>query len=262
MEHKSNPEMARQSFIKGTDYFSKWIKFKQEVSIPKRIAQTKTPGPDAKNSAQFVFKIFIERYELLIEKYSRGDDLNELRTMLPEIVEAWEWARREELKVFNEAEMARRHGFAVNFDAHNLALWMVSIALCLEADDELFKRMLALIGNESVDKLFEKLVGTRVSGRKPADNWLYASSYDALIAVVADPQSPHSPARLKQFLDNWYPAMKKTYWHDCHLGKDGGGYFGYWCFEAASVVKAFKLDDSLIRENPYYPKDMAAFTCM
>jgi hypothetical protein len=33
-------------------------------------------------------------------------------------------------------------------------------------------------------------------------------------------------------------------------------YNGYWCFEAAAAAKGAGIDDSLIRENKYYPKDL------
>lgn len=249
---------VRQRFIFGHDYFTKWISYDQN-KIPKLIDDLSTPSVNVKLDAQLAFRIFRKRYELLIKRYSRGDALNDLRAMLPEIVDTWEWALREELTVFTAEEMATRKGFAVNFDFYVICLWMMSIALCLEADDDLIARILAVIGNEGQDKLFETLVSQRVAGRKPANHWLYATVYDALIHVIADPTAMRTPILLSRFLDGWYPSMKKTYWHDAHLGKDGGGYFGYWCFEAAAVVKLFNLDDRSIRDHRYYPKDLAAF---
>jgi hypothetical protein len=64
---------------------------------------------------------------------------------------------------------------------------------------------------------------------------------------------------MTRFLTAWYPSMHKTYWHDCHKGPEGGGYFGYWCFEAAGAVRTCGLDDHAFRDNLYYPKDMASF---
>lgn len=53
--------------------------------------------------------------------------------------------------------------------------------------------------------------------------------------------------------------MRKAYGHDCEKAKDGGGYFGYWCFEAAGVTRAFGCDDGAWRDDPYYPKHLAAY---
>jgi hypothetical protein len=63
---------------------------------------------------------------------------------------------------------------------------------------------------------------------------------------------------MAKFLTAWRPGMSKTYWRDCHRGPEGGGYFGYWCFETAGAVRVFVMDDSAFRDNVYYPKDLAA----
>jgi hypothetical protein len=256
-ERVEAPEV-RQSFLMGGPYFSKWIEYDLK-RISHMVAQIRKPGPDQKFDAQYVFEIFIKRYELLIERYSRGDDLHELRAMLPEIVDTWEWARREELKVFTEDEMANRHGFARNLDAYSLALWMVSIAICLEADNDLLSRMLALIGNEGEDWLFECLVAHRAPGRRATDQLLYRKPYQLLKDAIEDADPTSRNRSMARFLTAWYPSMYKTYWHDCHKGPEGGGYFGYWCFEAAGAVRVCGMDDTTFRDDPYYPKDLAAY---
>jgi hypothetical protein len=250
---------VRQGFIAGHEYFSKFIAFKHDVAIPRMLAQTHSPGSNAKYRAQFVFQIFVERYELVIEKYSRGDDLNDLRAMLPDVVAGWEWARREELEVFTPEEMRRRHGFAVNFDAYSLALWMVSLALCLEADEPLLCRIVDLVGNEGEDRLYERLLATRIGGRPPGKGLLYPKPYELLDAAIDEQDQEDRDRLMLRFLKAWYPGMRKAYWHDCHKGKDGGGYFGYWCFEAAGVTRGFGFDDAAWRDDPYYPKDLAAY---
>lgn len=250
---------VRQGFIAGRDYFSRFIAFKKDVALPRMIAQCTAPSSNPKYRAQFVFQIFVERYELLIEKYSRGDDLDELRSMLPEVVADWERARRTELEVFNADEMHRRHGFAANFDAYSLALWMVSIALCLEAEAPLLRRIIDLVGNEGEDRLYERLVATRVAGRKAATALLYPRPYEMLEAAIDEQDHVDRDRLMLRFLKAWYPGMRKAYWHDAHKGKDGGGYFGYWCFEAAGVTRTFGFDDTAWRDDPYYPKDLAAY---
>jgi hypothetical protein len=248
----------RQSFLRGTDYFSRWIDYDQ-AQIERMTAQIRNRGPNPKVDAQFVFKIFTKRYELLIEKYSRGDPLDELHDMLPDVVAGWEWARREESVAFSAAEMARRHGFRENFDAYSLALWMVSIALCLEVDDALFRRIVDLVGNEGEDRLYERLVAARIASRRSTETLVYPKPYELLDAAIDERDVGDRDRLVLRFLKAWYPGMRRAYWHDCHKGKDGGGYFGYWCFEAAGVTRAFGFDDAAWRDDPHYPKDLAAF---
>ncbi len=50
---------------------------------------------------------------------------------------------------------------------------------------------------------------------------------------------------------------KKGSWYDTHKCDDDELlYYGYWCFEAAAIAKRLELDDTLIRDNKYYPKDL------
>ena len=49
--------------------------------------------------------------------------------------------------------------------------------------------------------------------------------------------------------------MKPAAWYNNDQGGEGA-YYGYWCFEAALVVRLLDIDDSSFRDNVYYPKDM------
>ena len=248
--------MTLRDNLMDQEYFDKWLAFKGE-RIRAMTEKSRKPGVNARYDAQYVFSIFINHYELMIQRYSRGDPLGELKAYLPEVVAAWEWAYQEEIKVFTDEEMADRKQFRRNRDFYVICLWLISIAICLEVDDTLLARMVKLIGNEGEDRLYELLLATRVPGRKSAPALLYPKPYEPLYYCMVTPE--RAGEWMKQFLKQWYPAMKGAYWHDCHKGPEGGGYFGYWCFEAAGVVKAFRLDDSAFRDMAYYPKDLAAY---
>ncbi len=60
--------------------------------------------------------------------------------------------------------------------------------------------------------------------------------------------------RLKKFVDRqWYKTL-----HEGIISQEGC-YRGFWCIEAAALVKALKLDDTELKECKYYPYDMAHF---
>lgn len=60
--------------------------------------------------------------------------------------------------------------------------------------------------------------------------------------------------RLKKFVDRqWYKTL-----HEGVISQEGC-YRGFWCIEAAALVKALKLDDTELKECKYYPYDMAHF---
>lgn len=247
--------MTMRDTLMNEEFFLKWIPW-QETAIAEDIEYVKIkPASDSKRRAQFIFQLFIEHYTLLIRKFSRGDELAEIKSYLPEVIKAWEWAYEEEIKAFTPEEMDCRKNFARNYDYYVICFWLASLGILLDIEDDLFRRMLKVIGNEGRDALFDRLIATRIPERPIGEKLLYPRPYQPLYASI-DATADKQQANLSKFLKNWYPQMKRTYWHDCHNGPDGGGYFGYWCFEAAGVVKAFGIDDSSFRDMPYYPKDL------
>ncbi len=216
------------------------------------------PTSSSKRRAQYIFSVFVNYYEILLLRYSRGDALVELAAYFSEVVDAWEWAHREEVNAFNADEMAGRKRFDRNLDIYVICVWLLSLALCLKVDDALFARILKLCGNEGSDWLFELLAASRVQGRKSATSLCYPKTYGLLKFAVEAKDQKERNRLMKGFLQRWYASLSTTYWHDNHTGPEGGGYFGYWCFEAAGVVKACHWDDRVFGQMPHYPQDLTA----
>lgn len=240
-------------------YFDESINFKVKT-IQEDIEISKTPGVDPVYDAQYVFNIFIEHYEMLFQRYSRGDDLNDLKASLPEVVRVWEWAYAEEIKVFSAEDMVSRAGFDQNRDIYIVSLWLISFALCLDVDDALFARMVAVADhggyNQGKDLLFERLVASRIQGRKAAVTLLYPKPYEKLYYSIEGGE--RRIEWINGFIQGWYPALKKAYWHERHTRPEAG-YFGYWCFEAAAVAKLFNYTPGAYSESEYFPKDLAQY---
>lgn len=82
--------------------------------------------------------------------------------------------------------------------------------------------------------------------------------YGRLMKVVeAAPEL--RPKLMAEFVKHWYAECRKAYWWGQHLGGPKRGepmmYDGYWCFEAAAVTQLLGIDDTLYRDNEYYPRD-------
>lgn len=60
---------------------------------------------------------------------------------------------------------------------------------------------------------------------------------------------------LKEELELWYDKHRDAYWYNSHKSRSNT-YCGYWCFEIAALVKIFGIDDTLLRENQYYPYEI------
>ena len=239
---KREPLMEQSYFDRDVDYVETRI---PEMEMKIKNAVLATP----KDRAGYYYSIFLKCYQLLILKYSQGEAVENLKPLFPKIVDALGNYQSQD-----EGEPVR-FNFQRHIEEYVVPLWLISLGIIFEIEDELFEKLVNLIGNEGEDLVYEKLVGTRIGGRKQTDKVLYPKPYQFLRGTIeAAPE--HQGKIMTEFLKDWYPAMKQAYWYECHKEKEGGGFFGYWSIEAAGIVKAFNIDDTEFREMPYYPKDL------
>lgn len=239
--------MSKREPLMEQPYFDDAVKFIEET-FGRFEARIQNPDTKPDHQRKLLYKLFSDELELLLTKYSAGYPISDLRGEFPRVIE-----RRERHQKF----MGRLGVDFAAIDDYEQSLWLVSLAILLDADDSIFKRVLASIDNEGKDKLFERIVSMKAP-RLPAGAKIifpkpFQTLYDATMATDAE-----KPRLIKTFLNDWYAAMGKlgVYWHDNHKGPEGGGFFGYWCLEAAAVVKLFGIDDSEFRNARYYPKDL------
>jgi hypothetical protein len=190
---------------------------------------------------------FRDSYQLILLGYSAGEPIDVIARRLPAVVDAL------------EGYIACPRHTPIDFgqlDDYVVALWLVSFAIVFGADGPLVRRLVDGLGNGRRDRLFERLVAARMPGRPAAGELLHPHIYAPLDAAI-DASGSTRQTLMTQFLAGWIRGMEPTYWHGSHQGPDGGGFFGYWAVEAAGVSAAFGFDDSLFRDLPYYPRDLA-----
>lgn len=244
--------MGRQDALMGEGYFIERDAFliKRIPEMEQKLAQSNAPAP---KKMAYQYSLFREMHQHLLVRYTLGADVQELHDHCERTIDAFE-------KYKSFANICAKSGQYIfpefsELEDYVVSLWLISFALIFEVDAALFDRLLKCIGNEGRDKLFERLVATRVSGRTVATDLMFPKVYEPLYNAI-DVAEPERSKLIGQFLKDWYKNMKPTYWYDCHKGPEGGGFFGYWAIEAAGVVKAFEIDDSAFRDLPYYPKDL------
>lgn len=109
------------------------------------------------------------------------------------------------------------------------------------------------------DVLYEDFLTFGLDSRYEAETLHFFKAYtdlhDSLYAEEEGKEAAQS--HLLQYIKRWYKtSMKGLPWHDAHLEPNQAGYYGYWSFEAGAAALLQDLDDSKLREFPYYPKDM------
>ena len=138
-------------------------------------------------------------------------------------------------------------------------LWLLSIGIMLEYDDNVIHELLMLIDKKEVkDHVYDVLLNYRFPKRmKLADCVFDYVPYRAILEVsnLAKTDKVQAVKRLEKYLKReWYRGHSEYAWHDDH--KYGIIHDGYWSFESGALVKVLGLDDSNLKGLPYYPYDM------
>lgn len=238
--------MPKREPLMTQKYFDDTIAYMESVA-GRFEAKISDPATKPDHQKKLLYKMFRDEYELLLTRYSGGYPIAGMREEFAKVIE-----RRER----HQKSLGRLGVDFAAIDDYEQSLWLVSLAILLDADAALFKRVLACIGNEGRDKLFERIVAMKAPGRPAGARMIFPKPFQMLYDASTANESD-APKVMGEFLKAWYPAMGQlgVYWHDNHKGPEGGGFFGYWCLEAAAVVKAFGIDDSGFRDSPYYPRD-------
>jgi hypothetical protein len=239
--------MTKREPLMDQKYFDETVAY-METAAPRFEAKIQELDTKPDHQKKLLYKLFRDGYELLLTRYSAGYPIAGMRESFTTIVE-----RRER----HQRALGRLGVDFAAIDDYGQSLWLVSLAILLEVDASVFDRLLACIGNEGRDKLYERLISVRVQGRPAGAKVMFPKPYQTLYDATIANES-ETPKLISAFLKIWYPSLGKLgiYWHDNHKGPQGGGFFGYWCLEAAAVVKAFGIDDSEFRNAQYYPGDL------
>ena len=245
--------MTQREPLLSEAYFDKHIAF-VEQTIAEYENDLHTNPAQFTDLAGVYFVVFQHRLAHLISCYSRGYPVEKLRDTFYLVITAWEKQR--------EVDTSQVYAGHFRDDVSNYiqAMWLVSWASLLRIEKALVSRLLACVKNEGQDLLFEQLVAriTPDVARSSAKKLLYPKAYQPLYDALNAPTDQQA-GLMRQFLHNWYKRLSNADWHDAHKGPGGGGFDGYWCWEAAGVALAFGIDDTSFREMPYYPKDLADY---
>lgn len=238
--------------LKDKNYYNDRVNFRADC-IKEDLDDLKNDSTLTVNSKmKFSFDLISDTMYLLHQKYSRGDDLDELKPHLLEALEYRQW-QKDYADALPDNEQVTRIGWEEIREDYleNFLKWL-SFAYCLDMGQDYYQKMLDLIANQGLDALFDNIaVKMGDTTREVAQSTLFKKRFGKLYKVVEG--SPEQrPALVKTYLDAWYKLEGSP---DYHL-MDTDAYIGYWCWEAALVVKLYNIDDSSFIDHEYYPKDL------
>lgn len=256
-----------RDLLAPTPYWDHWIDHSHN-RIEHMWAKCKEPPSNPRYRPQYVFEIAREYWQLMLERYSRGDPVRELVRYFPGLLDAWEESERLGADVFTPEQQFSRHSWATNLDNYIVCFWLTGLALALDIPDDQWRRLVVLMGNEGEDALLDRVIASRDPGRRIGTVVCHPIPYARLLEAI-DASPPEKPRLLRTFVENWYAELNRApkrggvaaiydrpYWYGFSQNIEGGAYFGFWCVEAVAAVKAFGLDDSLCLGQPHYPGDL------
>ncbi len=184
--------------------------------------------------------IFIYQYDNLIAKYSMGQPIS---SMMEEYKITVSYMEKGWKAISGYIEM----------------VWMLSIGIMLEAEPDIFEKLKSLVERDHLnDYLVDFLLQNCTQWSKQTPKFKFPRPYKATQDIISLAQTDKTAAveRLKKYLQKeWYKGHSDLGWHDDHKSK-WNIHTGYWSFESGALVKILGLDDTPLKDQPYYPYDM------
>jgi len=196
-------------------------------------------------------------------RYTAGAALQDLASMLPAIVQAYE-REAESGDELPEGQYFPVFTLGEPIDEYVDYLGILSAAILLHKE-ELIPRICSLLEGtdyDGADLIVEELLKFYLPDRPIGDEWLWDKPYGMLVEVI-DSDSPAARAKaMKKYVAKWYPAMKGQahFWgkHE-KIEPDFSPYSGYWAMCAAAFTYLYDIDDNGYRHEVVYPKDLVDY---
>ncbi len=226
--------------FKDHPYFDKEIE-----RLQKTIQQHSTPTDTSFDSFHY-WSLAAKHCKLIELKYSRG-------VPVTGIADDYQKALLDYVKGWKEGEAT-----------YDDLLWMISLGILFDVPKDDFETLkdytLKTDQNNNAqqwtpDALLWFLINKNLN--LPQKNYYtlaYPDIYGNLYQLTGLPPTEVTEL-LKTYLNDWYSLRKEAPWYNSHLKEKG--YSGYWAWEVAAVVKCMQINDEDLKDNPFYPYDMA-----
>lgn len=250
--------------IKDKEYFEKFLTKKNELIannendiLAGEVAESKIDRAKFRN--------FGFRLESLVAKYSKGDSIESLKESISEIIKLIP----DESAPIN-TKVKKRVGKETVFldqymvEPYERMLRLLSLAYLLDVSDADFKTVVDVIDRDNIkDNLYEFIIKARFPDRIQAGKEEYDSKsvilkvYKNLRETTIVNDLSKAAKHVGKFLEKDF-YHKNTGFNDFHKSKIDL-YYGYWSFESAAIVVIKGLDDTSLRDNEFYPKDLVDY---
>ncbi|HDR4559785.1 hypothetical protein COE58_04295 [Bacillus cereus] len=140
-------------------------------------------------------------------------------------------------------------------------IWMISLGILLETNKKNMERLKKIVDTKNMnDAVIDFLLCASDFGYTNMTNRYYKENpYVKTREIIELAQTDKKAAskRLQTYMEKeWFKGHYDYEWKNAHKEP---GYVGYWSFETAALVKILGLDDTSLKDNNYYPYDLAHY---
>jgi len=240
--------------IQTKDFFDEGISFYQ-----KTIDRDKNSVFEIEIHSGRAIRVFslCERATMLCaQRYSRGDDIAEMKPSVSQMMDMFE-LRYQTLDTLDLPQKSWDKWKNITLSQLYDNLTCLAFATSLRYPADVHAKLIQAIGHAGEDGLLDRIaVRLGDTGRNVAMASKFGMEYDDLVAVIDAPVEAR-PAMLKTYVENWYKKhMKDMSWYGNHKSE---AYVGYWCFEGALVAMLWNIDDTAIATHKHYPVDLVRY---
>jgi hypothetical protein len=233
-----------RDFIKDENYFTDYLGYvdssihKFQLAIEKVKNERGGDDPGVQNGYSILNNRYVKKLRAL---YSAGRPIEEIETFMPTLIDSME-------KTWNGKD-------------YEQMLWVLSVGVMLELDNELFDRIVVLVRKYNLqDPLIEFLIQGKLKDTQTFEGkGMLTVPYNKLFEVIQTDNKQVQMQELKEYLEKyWYEGNEDAGWYDTHKHRDDI-YSGYWSFESGAIAKILGLNDESLKNVPYYPYDMVHY---
>lgn len=238
---------------KEIDYYNQFIEvIKKSEEKSKDRVQSGLVREDMIDSIKFLW--LAGRIKVLIAKFSKGDDTNDLKKEYSNLIKEMEplWTKKAVKLKDNKGNILDMY----ILDCYIYMRWLLSLAILFDVSDEEFKILTDLIKRDNIkDKLYDYLISSRFKNWKVSDSMSLKNPENKIQEIIDIQDKTECENNLKLYLNKeWYKTYKYFGFYNSHKKPENMFlFYGYWAFEVAALVKIKGLDDSSFKDNPYYP---------
>ena len=229
--------------IKDEHYFNSLIQKEKEsiIMFEDAVKKTTLEKGELDRGTRNGYNILINFYEKEINLlYSLGEDLATIEEVYKKLL------------LYYSKMWDRKYGYIE-------LIKVLSLAVLFEVDrSDIFELEKKLISEKFDDYLVNFLIQKIDSTWERKGDEFEFKVYDCL-KQISEKDREIACEELKEYLlEKWYEIHRECAWYDSHKSNKNV-YYGYWSFEAGAIAKILNLNDSSLKDVPYYPYDLVHY---